>query len=238
MWPLPPFNKRCIIIHFSPLAITCSWFEQEHQKIFLKAYQTNKLENLELERLLIFNPSRISSMIQSFLKKHNLKNSYSVFCLSGPCVKEQFVTSQFCALDKVSQYENRAQYVVDMDHLIWDYVYLYPKDERFVFYVAGIRPEIIFQYQLLALHNKLKLISISSETMGLLALYKKCKGTEFRHSQLGTELTQYNNNVLNLFDENMLSTIIHDNNTELPLNSPTLLSSLGLYCIRNNSCTR
>ncbi len=234
MWPMPPFNKRCIIIHFSPHHITCSWFEHNN-KATLKAYKTVPLENLELERLIIFNPSRISNIIQSFLDEHHLKHACSLFCLNGPSLKQQIVTCK-AATFSPEKLELSTDFIQEWEGIIWDYSYLYPShDGKYVFYIAGISRELLFQYQLLAMQNHLNLTAISPEAIGLLSLYKIHKGAQFRHSQLGIELNRHNNDIAKMFDEKILRDIAHSITAEITTKTYTtaLLASLGLFLTRN-----
>ena len=233
---MPPFNKRCIIIHFSPHHITCSWFEQDNNKATLKAYKSFPLEHLELERLVIFNPSHISTIIQSFLDEHRLQNTCALFCLSGPSLKEQVVTCEtatFCPKKMANTTDFK---LPEWEGIIWDHSYLYPShDGKYVFYIAGITRELLFQYQLLAMQNHLNLTAISPETMGLLNLYKIHKGAQFRHSQLGIELSRHNNDITKMFNEKTLHDVANFGASKVITENhkPALLASLGLFLTRN-----
>lgn len=240
MWPMPPFNPHYVTISFSPHHISCYWFQQDSKNAILKSYQTTALENLELERLIVFNPSHISQIIHSFLEKHQLANAFALFCLSGPSVKEQFITLETATPDP-EQFElpDKNKFTWDKlvwDNLVWDYTYLYPtQDGKFTFYAAGITRELLFQYQLLALRTHLNLIAVTPATIGLLGLYKHSKGSQFRQSQLGIELTKHNNRIDQLFDEKFLADMIipAPGVTVNQTDTNVLLASLGLFLMRN-----
>jgi len=243
MWPMPPYNQHYVTINLSPHRLSCCWFEQtkNQSSCYLKGYQITELDNLELERLIIFNPSRISTLIQHFVSTHQLKNAFVLFCLSGPSVIGQFISfntatpdpEQFASHNKNKSIQDKPTW----DKLIWDYVYLYPTDNgQFMFYAAGIKRELIFQYQLLALRNNLNLITITPAAIALLGLYKHSKGSQFRHSQLGIELAQYNNRIEQLFDSVSLNTLIKEN-PDINIHTKDIqciLPSLGLFLMRDD----
>jgi len=235
MWPIPPINNTFVTISFHPHRISCCLFKQAatHHPIELKDYQTHKLDGCELEHLIIFNPSHIGKFIADFLKKNNLQTAFALFCLRGPCVTEQMVTLE-TAVPQPDQI-NLPQY----NHLIWDYVYLYPtKNDRYMFYVAGIKREQLFQYQLLALKNNLNLVAISPSTTAFLGLYKHSKADQFRQSQLGLELEQHNHRVEQLLDESLIDqmvTIDPSLSIDTTNEARHLLPALGLFLMRNRS---
>jgi len=234
MWPMPPFNKKYVIIYFSPHHITCTWIESAGKKAKLKAIKTETIQNLELEHLIIYNPSHINSIIQSFIKSHKLQNAYSLFCLSGPSLKEQFITSDTVKLNQKSLDTHDQQAQISWKHLVWDYSYLYPtQNGQFVFYVAGISRELIFQYQLLAMRNNLNLIALSPATTALLNLYQEYKGSDFRQGQLGIDLAYHNNDVTKIFNHKTLNNVIYNTKHINQTDTEALLASIGLYYMRD-----
>jgi hypothetical protein len=235
MWPIQSCSKNFVTISFSPQYLSCCLFEytKKQKPYHLKAYQTTELDNLELEHLLIFNPSRISSYIQQFLAKNQITNPFALFCLNGPTVFEQFIPVENASpLPQQFSIPNR-------NNLIWDYVYLYPTHNgQSTFYVAGMKRELLFQYQLLAIRNQLNLIIITASTMALLNLYKYNKGAQFRHSQLGIELAKHNHHIDQIFDESIFNNLLSiDPTITIPTQDeiPSILTSLGLFIMRNKS---
>jgi len=232
---MPPCNPTNIIITFYPHRIDCCWLKHSNNKkpYHLKAYHTEKLENLELEQLIIFNPSHIGSVIKQFLKFNNIKNPFTFFCLNGPTIVEQFVPAESATPDP-DQFP-----LVHKNNLIWDYTYLYSTDNgQFMFYVSGIKREQLFQYQLLAINNQLNLISVTSDTMALINLYEHTKGSQFRHSQLGIDLLENNHQVNHIISESILDELVSIDPSvcvDIKTEAPSLLSALGLFITRNKT---
>ena len=107
-----------------------------------------------------------------------------------------------------------------------------------MFYLAGIKRELLAQYQLLALRNNLNLITVTSSTMALLKLYKHNQGSQFRHSQLGIDLATHNHRVEHILDELVLNRYVTaDPSLSITMQdeAPFLLPMLGLFIMRNTN---
>lgn len=227
MWPLPPLDNQVVTITFQPQHLCCSWITQTHGRapLSLRAYQRFPLQQLELERLTIFNPTRIKKKIATFLHKHKLSHAFIIFGLNGPELKEKIVT-----LDTASP--TRDDFVLPTTKdLLWDFCYLYPKgDGKFIFYVYGIPQYLLFQYQLLAITAQLNVIKITPLRMALLHMYKFIYGPAFRTGQLAQDMLRHNNIIENVFSKDMISRIV-----EVPVNLekqnelPYVLQSCSLF---------
>jgi len=215
--------------------MACCWFEQTNNKqpFRLKAFQTKKIENLELEQLIVFNPSLIGRFIKQFLNINKIKNPFTHFCLNGPSIIEQFVPVE-TATPTPDQFHLKKN-----KNCIWDYTFLYPTyNGQFIFYASGIKREKLFQYQLLAMKNKLNLISITTATMALLNLYHYSKGKHFRHSQLGIELEQNNQKIEHVIPTSIIDDIVYIDpsiNVNIKTDASSLLCALGLFITRNKN---
>src|SRR5438132_4666949 len=90
MWPIPSLHHKLVTILFSSDAITCCWIEKSTTSsapLIVRAYQRYPLDNLESIQLMLFNPTFIKKCINAFLRKHELHNSFVVFCLDGVAEK-------------------------------------------------------------------------------------------------------------------------------------------------------
>jgi len=134
MWPLPSLDKQFVAITIQPHYLSCSWIQRSHKKapLLLRAYKRFSLQDLELEKLTLFNPTRIKKYITTFLTTHQLDNAFIAFSLSGPNIIEQFIP-----LHTASPTPDNFS-VQKSENILWKYEYIYPRDHQFVFYVYSI----------------------------------------------------------------------------------------------------
>jgi len=208
MWPIPVLDHQFVSIDFSPEALVCSWMEISQNKsapLVLRAYKRFSLQNLELEKLILFNPTIIRHSISSFLQEHNLSNAFVSFALQGPFLGEQFIampTSTPHVADFGSVHKARS--------LLWEYRYLYSNDQgQCIFYVYTIPRFIVLQYELLAITTQCNLINVMPRTMALLSAYKNIFGAAFRRSQLGLDMVRCNNNIEQLITIDSLNRMVN-----------------------------
>lgn len=211
---------------FSPTSILGAWLTKRSsspQFIVQQLYQ-QKLNHLELEKLTIFNPTQIGSLITSWYKKSG-KSMPLLAALYGPALEEHILLLH-------NAHPNSNQFPIShAPHWHWEYTYLYSVDHRHCFYLCGIKKSLIFQYQLMAILHQLPLAILTTERMALLHCYRFLFGSAFRAAQLATAMISHNNRIENLFSVDDLPRIVHipshvkiTNQTALPL-----LAACGLF---------
>jgi len=118
-------------------------------------------------------------------------------------------------------------------------MYLYPTPQgQFIFYVTGIKRDLLLQYQLVALRSNLNLVAIAPSTMALFNLYKHKQGTQFRHSQLGIDLANNDNHVEDIIDKPFVNrTLTFDQKLTIDFGNESrfILPAFGLFLIRNKN---
>lgn len=229
MWKPPCLDKRLVTITLCPDVVTCSIICQSTSSspLVLMAYQRFDLTHLELEKLILFNPTALKKYIDLFLLAHNAHHAFVACALRGPSLFEQFVTlpHAHAKRDHFTQTE--------LNSLVWDFQYLYFIDGGLhTYYVAGFAHQLILQYQLLAIRASLNMIALTTQQMGLLHLYKFQRGHSFRSSQLAIDMLQHHNITDYLCTLDTLNRILHipghlkiDQHKELRY----LLAACGLY---------
>ena len=226
MWPLPPLNKSFVSVVFSPQNLTCSWIQRSNKKapLTLRAHKQHNLQNLELEKSNVFNPTQIKQYIVNFLTTYNLKHSFVSFALSGPQIQEQFVT-----LTTATPHRDNFS-VSNNPHMHWQWTYVYPNDAgKFTFYLCGIPQQLLFQYKLLASSTPLNLLTISTPRMALLQLYRFIYGSAFRHAQLAIDMQRYHNIIEQLFTHDTIARIVHIPEISNEKLLQHILTSCGLF---------
>lgn len=201
MWHLPKLDNRLVTIHFQPHVLSCSIItpSQNPAPYTLSAYQETSLTHFELEQLKLFNPTAIFQYIATFLRAHRAHNAYIACTLHGPGVFEQFMQTYTTqpTLDTFA--------LPDKHKYFWDYRYAYPLDHgRWMFYVAGIKKELLLQYKLFAIRHKLNITTITTQRIALLSLYKFQNAATFRESKLAIDMLQHNNMPEELFSTDTL----------------------------------
>jgi len=223
-----------ISIGLSPTDLTCSWIEKKRKispQFHLNGYLRTPLHHLETENLRLFNPTRLQEYIRSFLTMHALKDPFVVISLKGPGVFEHWIS-----FGSATPSEDRfLQTVPDLKNTLWDYRYLYPtQDGKFMFYVCGIKRELLFQYQLLALSLRLNLIALTTEQMALLQLYKFSHTKQAPQAQLETDMRKHNNQLESSFHSQDITRHVMINPSlvsNLEKELPYLLKTLGLHVL-------
>src|SRR5438309_9995504 len=130
MLPISALEHKLVSIDFSPDSLVCSWIEKTNNGLILRAYKRFPLTNLELENLVVFNPTVIKKYIRSFLEEHNLADAFIAFIVHGPNVDEQFI-----AMPTSTPHYTDFGITNNARSALWEYRYLYPNDHgQFVFY--------------------------------------------------------------------------------------------------------
>jgi hypothetical protein len=172
-----------LTIQCTPRGLFGCLLSLNNQHITIHRYGAVVLQHLELEQLVLFNPTRISSYINHWYRIVG-KQVPLLMSLSGPSLIEQLVPLPITH-PTIDQFP-----ISHSPDWHWEFIYLYSIDTMHYFYLTGIRRSILFQYQLLALHNQFPLQTITSHAMALLALYRYKSGSTYRASQLAEHLTR------------------------------------------------
>lgn len=207
MWPMFAFAHKFVAIFFTEDALSCYWMEKTDQgaaPLTLRAYKSYPLNNLELEHLILFNPTVIKKHITSFLQEHDLSDAFVAFALQGPAVTEQFIAMP-------TSTPHRTDFTISNSaHVLWEYRYLYPNDDgQFVFYVYSVPQSVVLQYKLLAIAMQCNLITMTTQTMALLSAYQHMFGSAFRRSQLAIDMMRCNNNIGEVFTMDALRRMVN-----------------------------
>lgn len=171
---IPGVSSRIVGINITSRTITCSWIERIKKKPFtydLKAYKHILFEIHPKTTLTIYNPTRLRSLIHTFLELHNLNDASIVIALSG-----QGLTEKQIMLNKNSA---DLKQVEGDEPIIWHYYCLQDQSptQQAPWYTCGMRHELLFQYQLLAIMSGINIIQITTPTMALLKAYKFLKSS-------------------------------------------------------------
>jgi len=204
MWPLPRVQNEKVIITFDPQAISCSWISTttKSQTYVLRAYKRINFEQLEAEKLILFNPTHIYSVITDFLTTHSLANAFISFALSGPGIIESIVELPMAC----PQPKDFAPY--NLNKCIWNYYYLFPKKNTLhAFYIGGISRHLLFQYKLLAINCSLNLQQITTRHMSLIHLSRTITTTSFKHGNVIQDRDSY----LNQLEQSLTAEVIKNN---------------------------
>lgn len=212
---MSPRSSSVVGITITPRTITCSWIESTPSKSLpytLKAYKHILYEIHQKNTLVLYNPTRIRSLLFSFLALYDLEDAAIVMALSGQGVTEKQVMLTKPTAD-LADIENE-------DSRVWHYYCLHdnPNTGQAPWYCCSIDQPLLFQYVVLALYSRLNLVQITTPTMALLKAYKFIKKSS---------------------SENTKTTIMElvNLNGHLRIKSPhehaALVESLGLHLLGN-----
>jgi len=222
-------NHEFVHISLSPEKLTCSWIAREPKKksFVLKAFKSMRFEHREYEQSILFSPMRIGNWISAFLSMYNLQHALVTISIAGPHIVESIVDLPI-ASPKPTDFP-----FFKLQSLLWDYRYLYTKDNsRSAFYLCGIPQHILFQYKLLAIQASLNIITITTHRMALFYLYHYTKGPTFRASQLAQDMQMHNNQLDSYFSSDMLHRIVSVSpavSTDFTQHSAHLAAAIGLF---------
>ena len=206
MWPIPSLENELITISFSPNNLALSYIQKTDASstpYALRAYKHVPLDNLELENLVLYNPSKIKDVVSGFLNEHRKTNSFIAFSLQGPAITEKLVHSPS------STFNAHNANTHDRGFIERGYQYLYPHDNgTFVFYTYAVARSLLLQYKLFAIATRLNLLTITTQRMALLNIYKHIFGPAFRSTQLAVDMHLHNNMIEHLITPDSLKRIL------------------------------
>lgn len=190
MWPLPTLKNEYVSLILNADTISCCWIKKESSSCSVLAQQTF---DADIPTRSMINQKQIQRHLSGFLAHHALENAFISLGISGSAIVEAIVELPTLS-PKTTDFK-----FPKLKKMIWDFRYLYPKDNgMFVYYICGVSREALFQYQLLAINLSLNLITITTERMALFALYHHLHAQTFRHTKLAQDLI-INNNELDTF---------------------------------------
>lgn len=123
-----------------------------------KTYQLHHHElmvctQLELEQQIIFNPSKIGSFIDTFVKKQGCRHTQLSISISGPALTEEFGVNASIEPPKNAACASATISKESADETTW--------------YRACLAREVLFQYKLLAIRYRWPLGLVTTRTAAL-----------------------------------------------------------------------
>lgn len=224
MWHKPK-QHDAFVITITPHSITYSHLHRPTNQslIQLRSHDTQTLDTLELEKLIVFNPTNIVDRIRKQYQAIADESIPVLIALNGPSLFTKIISSPK-AHPSLHQLN-----LPRTPHMQWAHRYLYSHDHRHYFYVCGIQQQILLQYQLISISAHLPLRLMSSEHMALLHLYHHLSGAQFRHSELGAALAERNNNIEQLFAPDDLKQVLALSAEHADAHQIPLLTACGLF---------
>jgi len=198
-------ENHLITFSFSSHALICVWLEKTKKIpcMQLNAYEKYDLHSNEIIEGIVYNPTHIQNIITNFLHKYHKKNAFINFILAPEFLTEHFVPMP-TSTPKKSDFTLRST-----NFFLEGYRYLYQNDEgQYIFYTYSLSRALLLQYQLLAIHAQLNLLSITTKTIALFGTYKTIFGAAFRASQFSLDMMQHNNNLEKYFTKDIMQRII------------------------------
>lgn len=222
-------SHEAYTVLFSPRSITGALLKRNPitGTLHLASLQHQQLHNLELERLTIFNPTAIGSLIKQWYASC-AQTIPLLFALHGPAIEEHMLLLH-------TAHPNQSHFPIShAPHMHWKHTYLYSLDHRHCFYLCGIPKPLLFQYQLMAIEQELPLNILTTERMALAHCYRAMNGTAYRPAQLAHALQMQHNRIERLFFKEDLSRILTvpaniklDDAVHIPL-----LAACGLFAMQ------
>ena len=226
MWPLTKLSDELVTITINPSEISLGLIKPTKKAsapLELQSLRTIANKQITIDSVL-YNPTALKNQITAFINSYNLNNAFVALCLTGAGVYERLVV-----LPKSNPQPSDFAHL-KLGKLSFDYTYLYPTDTgQFVFYVAGMSRELLFQYQLLILQTSLHLVSITTNAHVLFTLYRSLYGTAFRQTQLAADMERSQCRLDLLFTPDMLHRLVNVRMGYAPEQFNHLLALTGLY---------
>ena len=169
----------------------------------LSAYKLTVFKNLEMEKLIVFQSEKITSLIRTFVHSFMPNPDRISFILHGPIIKEKLVTTTNPA-------PTLGELVPRNDlGWQWEHSFLYPNEQGdYSFYLAGIKQPYLLQYKLLAINARITVAKITTQRIALLSLYRHLSGTAFRQARLAQHMASHNNMIEQVFSREILSRVL------------------------------
>lgn len=193
--------------------------------IQLNSHNTHTLDRLEVEKVILFNPTSIGNQIGHWYRTTINRPIPVLISINGPSIFSKVIPTS----NAHPSFEQLN--LPRTPHMKWAHHYLYSHEHRHYFYVCGIPQYILLQFKLVAITEQLPLFMISSEYMALIDLYRHLLGTTFSNSALGMALSAHHNRIEQLFSKDDINQIVSLGTSQAVANEQyiSLLTACGLF---------
>lgn len=177
---------------------------RSYEKMSIRAFARTAFATNELISGIMYNPTRIKNIINSFMVKNRIKNADLLISIEGSAIFQTILQ-----LPKASPQPSDFR-IARLHTLIWDYLYLYPQDDGlFSFYIAGMPQSLLMQYTLLFISLRLQPQIITTELTAHIYLYRSLYGAAFRTSQLAHDMQSNDNQLTRFFAPETIKRLAH-----------------------------
>ena len=230
MWLKKKNDIICISINQS--AVTCALIKQGSSRagsqLELHAFKAFELHNFITDTS-ICNPTALQKIITTFATTYNLKHAFATIAVGHTSIHE-FLVNLPTANPNARDFSH-----LKLGKLAWDYRYLYPADNgNFVFYIAGVRHELLLQYTLMIQKIPLQFVTLTTSLHALITLYQACQASAFRQLKLEQDMQSCNYQLATLFSADMLYRLMSFKTNFDAAHLPHLLVCTGLYLNERN----
>lgn len=166
MWLHQKTVEHIVALAFKPQYLAYAHIKKTDAPVpyIMVSYKKIPLTNLELEKQLVFNPTKIGRQLHSLLCEQCLCNADIRISLAGPTIFEHIMASPDIHLEET--------HAAQLKNLVWADTPIFQNSQADQqHYVCGIRRELLFQYQLLAIKHKLNVTCITTSNQALLYSY-------------------------------------------------------------------
>ena len=140
MWSKRKNNIISILIN--PQNLVLCWAQEipHVHKILIKSYKKELFTSLEFEKSIVFNPTKISKSICTFIKENKIARPILAMAVTGPNIFEKIINLSTSSPQK----EDFKIPQIELSN--WNSTYLCPSLKNgFDFYVCGMKREHLFQ---------------------------------------------------------------------------------------------
>lgn len=209
-----------------PECLTLCAIKRAHQSESGTLFQLTNVASLPLSENYnegkINNPTSIGKFITNFLVALNQKKAPIAISLKGEHIAQEIIS---CS--SAQPFESMS---VQTQKYIIDYCQLYEQENGSrTFYTCAIDRSIIMQYQLLAITHRFNVLSISTDTMAHLNLYRYMGNHAHAQNAMASILEKNNNDIASLIPDKILQNIVHipPSIKTTPINYDSLRIALG-----------
>jgi hypothetical protein len=212
----PKQTDSIVGINITPRTMILSWISRANNQslpFILNGYKHIFYDIHPKNSLVVFNPTRLKNLIQTFISLHELQDACFVFALSGEeLIEKQVMLSKPAAeLNKLEEPNTYA----------WHYYCLQNQAPgmQAPWYCCGLSRALLLQYQLLAIRCNINLIQITTPTMALFKAYT------FLKKQGADQIKNNRTNIVDFLNLNGLMRI------RSPQEHASVVESFGLFLL-------